>query len=109
MGKIKYVDKISTGLLLAQIKYIYVLIFWGAFWIGPLQAAPSLCSEASLIGKPLVWKWFFILMRMELVLKVRVFGTGKWAISQNTDSHDLTESVLTVWDFEKTIRLMTYK
>ena len=48
-------------------------------------------------------------MRMELVLKVRVFGTGKWAFSQNTDSRDLTESVLTVWDFEKTIRLMTYK
>ena len=52
----------------------------------------ALCIKTRKSAQPFVWKWFFILMLIKLnfnktgcalglILKVKVFGTGKWHIS----------------------------
>ena len=62
---------------------------WNLFRIDHFRVASSLCFKARLSVKPLIWKWFFILMHLKLVfsnkcfalslvLKVTVFGTRKW-------------------------------
>ena len=49
---------------------------------------PGLCIKTRLSARPLIWRWFFILMQIKLIftrkvvhffsLKVSVFGTRKW-------------------------------
>ena len=57
--------------------------------IGHYRVAPCRCFNAKLTAKPKIWEWFFYSHENEthyyrarfplsLVLKVRVFGTGKW-------------------------------
>ena len=36
----------------------------GHFWV-----APSLCFEARLSAKPMIWKWIFILMQIKLLIR----------------------------------------
>ena len=50
--------------------------------ISHFQVVLNLCFKAKLSAKPLIWKWFLFQERfciLSLVLKVRVFGTRKWA------------------------------
>ena len=60
--------------------------------IGHFRVATSLCFKARLSTKPLIWKRFFILMQMKLILatkvfalslvfKVRLLETRKWPFS----------------------------
>ena len=57
--------------------------------IGHYRVAPCCCFNAKLTAKPKIWEWFFYSHENEthyyrarfplsLVLKVRVFRTGKW-------------------------------
>ena len=60
------------------------------FWV-----ASSLCFKAGLSAKLLIWKWFYILMQIKLILtrkvfhlvvKASVFGTRKWPIDWGHNS-----------------------
>ena len=35
------------------------------------RVAPNLCLKTRLSGKPMIWKWFFILMQMKLIIITR--------------------------------------
>ena len=51
-------------------------------FLGHFRVVPSLCFKAKLSAKPLTWRWVLHKkgFTLNLVLKVRVFGTRKWPI-----------------------------
>ena len=47
---------------------------WNLFRIDHFRVASSLCFKARLSAKPLIWKWFFILMHLKLVFSNKCFA-----------------------------------
>ena len=75
-----YLPTYPPTYLPTYLQTLHVLRLFKRIATGHFRVAPS---QARLSAKPLIWKWFFILMQIKLIftlsliLKVRVFGTPK--------------------------------
>ena len=70
------------------------LLFYLLRPISHFPVAPSLCFNARLSVKPLIWKWFFILMQIKLIF------TRKFLLLAYFWKWELSEHITRKWPFE---------